>query len=73
MIDSEHAVKRIGQLSQLCYRIFKEQEDEAKQEVIEAQKNGFDIEERPVVIHSSDQDGLYWKYHRLIQFYSQFL
>lgn len=72
-ITQDHAVKRITQITQICYRFFDEEEKEAKQIVLDAKKEGFEVEERPIVIHSTDPNSIYWNWHELIRFYSTFL
>lgn len=54
-------------------RNFKAEVKEAKKEVKLAKKQGFDIEERPVVVTSTLPGSVYNKANNWIAFYSQFI
>lgn len=73
MISQKHAVRRIHQIGGAMVRNFKAEVKEAKKEVKLAKKQGFDIEERPVVVTSTLPGSVYNKANNWIAFYSQFI
>ena len=69
MIPSNHAAVRIQQISAICLRMFKEQEQEQQEDVKVAQSMGVDADIRPLGIPTVDGT-IYSNWHKLLQFYS---